>query len=217
MGGGSADSLSSQYGNVQIAQQYAGTCNINCNNSLNDVSIILLHDEIGGNVDINQQCSANSQCIFSNNIDSQADTYFSALNSSNAASAPGEIEHTYSSSLQDIQESILDSISQQCNISSTNQVNNVTFFAQDSTIGGNFIVNQDSSVSGTCELNSSMSASALATGASSNCSASGKKSKLSCKGMGGGLPFVLVAIGLIIVIIIAIFVYRHFYNKNNTK
>jgi hypothetical protein len=216
--GNSASSSSYQYADAQIAQSYQGTCDINCENSMNNVDITFINSNVGNNVNVTQSCAVNGQCLFNNTMDSTADVIFKASNSANAAAAILQLPSFDSSStfsLQSIQENINESTSQTCDVSSINQMNNLNFFAANTDISGSVNIGQSGVTNGNCQLNDSMRASAYASGTIDNCAAAGKAAKGKCSlGKGSSsITYFLIILLIIVVAIVLIIVGSHFISK----
>lgn len=202
MGGDHATSESQQIANAYITQNYAGSCSVECDNTISGLSIEFINSVLGGNLEISQVCSANAQCIFNSTNSALADVAFSAQNSTTAA--PGVIpgitsQSATSASYQQINESILQSVSQKCNVQSANSASNVSIFAENSTIGGSVIYNQTGTSEGQCQFTTTMNATDIATGSANNCSGAGKKAKKACggKGSSSGNIFLYVGAGIL--------------------
>jgi len=196
---------STQVANANITQQYAGTCNVNCDNTISNVQESFIDSIVSGGINFTQTCSVNANCLFQTTQSSLADVIFKAANSSSAAGGllPG-LSASETSSYQDINESILQSITQSCALSSYNDINNVSIYAQSSQIGGGVNFTQSGSTSGSCTFDTLMQATEEATGTSDNCSASGKSAKKSCGGKGSGIGTILLYGGIAIVIFVGV-------------
>jgi len=210
MGSSSSKSMSEQNAQVYITQQFSGTCNVTCDNVMNNVSIDLINTNVKGNVTVSQSCSSNGTCMIGSNMDSVADVLFTAANSSNASNASNlytgsflNFDNAESSSRQDIKEAINQTSNETCNISSYNQMNNISIFAANSTIGGSISIDQSGNAQGQCLLNNSMSAAAYASGIAQNQSKSGKQKK-GDKKAGKMLLFTYLIVGLVAIVIVYI-------------
>jgi len=201
----SSTSASQQYANALISQQFSGNCNISCTQVQQGVSINLIDSNVGGSVDFTQQCNVNGQCMISSTMNATSDVAFKASNSSNATDA-GLFQRDSGSStgLQDIQQQVFQNSTQNCNVSSVQQMSDMTLFALNSNIQGNVAVGQSSSVNGSCALNNSMGAATIATGAISNTSSSGKD-KIGQKKKGFYGTLTTIGIGLVVVFGVFIF------------
>ena len=189
-------SKSEQEAQTYITQQFAGTCEITCNNSASNVSIDVINDVVGGDVGITQTCSTNGACIIGNTSDTVTDVYFAAANSSNSGIAfPFQWNKSISEGRQNIKQSVREKTKEGCNMSTYNQVDNISILAANSTIGGSVGITQEGSPSGQCQLNNSMSAAAKASGQVENTSTSGKD-KAGSFGMIYWIVFVVVVISI---------------------
>lgn len=202
----SSSSTSEQSANVFMTQQFSGTCDITCQNVLSNVAISIIDSSVSGGINITQTCATNATCMISSMSNAIADVEFSASNSSSATTAQGlwpslfSWSESDSSSRQDIRENITQSTNESCNISSINQMNNISIFAANSTIGGGINISQNASTQGQCQLTNSMSASSYASGIAQNTSKSGKEKKTSK----GGSWWLYLIIGLVVVVIVFI-------------
>lgn len=206
----SSSSYTNQQYNSMLTQQYSGTCEVKCDNEINDVNMTFINSKIGGNIDITQTCSVNGQCIYNTSMDAINDAIFKAANNSNLSGPTGavsgiSINSISNTDIQDIQQTINQSISQVCSVSSTNQINNVDIFAENTDIGGNVVIDQSGNVVGSCSLTSGMQLAAYASGTIDNCSTTGKAAKKkSCGGKSGGKGSILIYVGVFIVVVIVI-------------
>ena len=216
---------STQIANANLAQQYGGSCSVKCNNTLSSGSISVINSTVQGNVEITQACSANGQCMITSSENAASDVFFKAANSaaaSNAASIlpSNNIDIAINKAYQDINQNITQSVSQKCSTTSSNNLNDVSLFAENSNIGGNMIIGQTGTADGNCTLSNQMTATALATGTIDNCAISGKKAKV-CGGKGGSgiLTYVMYAVGIIIAFVVVMFVIhfiRGYMSKGTT-
>lgn len=212
MTGNWSSAFSSQQANAAITQNYAGSCDVQCNNTINGINISIIDSILSGGINLTQSCAVNAQCLYETSQSSLSDVMFKASNSGTAAGGilPG-ISVSRTGSYQDINESILDSVSQTCSLGSYNSISNVNVNAQSSTIGGGINFTQQGSTQGECTFNTIMNATNMATGTSDNCSASGKMAKKTCGGKGGGIGSVLIYVGIGLVLFVgAMMLYRAF-------
>jgi hypothetical protein len=207
MVGAKSTSYSSQVANAKITQQYAGSCDVSCNNTISGVTIDLINSILTGGINFSQACTANANCLFETNQNSITDVVFKATNSASAAGGiiPG-ISISETGSYQNINESILQSVSQSCAISSANDISNVSIFAESSDIGGGINFTQVGNTQADCTFDTLMSATAYATGTADNCSASGKKEKKQCGGKSGSIGTYLLYGGIALVAFVGIMV-----------
>lgn len=211
MGASSSKSTSSQEADLYISQQFSGSCNVSCDNSINNLSIDIINSTVGGDVSVTQSCSTNAQCLIGSSSDATTDVLFAAANSSNAMNAgsfldPFNYDKSVSKTRQTIKSSISQSTSEQCNVSTANQMSNVSIFAANSTIGGSISVSQQGTTQGNCQLTNSMSAAAYASGQSENQSRSGKDKKGQKFGNKSGklTIFTYLIIGMVVIVIVSI-------------
>jgi hypothetical protein len=162
-----ASTISEQEAEIFITQQFGATCNIECKNVMEKISIMLENTTVGGDVIISQRCSNNGTCVISNNSDMVANVMFAAKNSSNAK----EGGDWYSSQpkvsaegRQGIKEHFKQITNEECSITSYNEMRDISAGAKKSTIGGSILVTQDGSVIGNCQMGNSLKAAAYASG-----------------------------------------------------
>jgi uncharacterized protein YaaQ len=227
MGGSStAIAKSEQTANANLMQSYSGTCNITCENKINQASITLINDEVGGDVFVSQVCAVNGHCAFNTSQNALVDILFKAANSAQANSA-GQFLQAWnttfsdSESYQDININVQQTIDQNCKISSVNYINDTNIFAANSVIGGNVYIQQKGTSYGGCTLQSIMAATEKASGIADECAAGGKgkKTKKSCSGKGGksvGSYILYIGGGLVLFVIIMAAV-RYFKGKQDQK
>ena len=187
MGGASSTVYSNQDAQLYLTQQFSGTCNVQCTNIMSGVSIDLINTTLTGGIKISQSCSTNAQCIISSNMDAVADVVLKAKNAGSAESTSAWTGQFGASrvdveSRQSIKESLVQQSNQSCNISSVNQMNDISIYAQNSSIEGGIEIDQTGNVEGSCSLDASFSEAASALGESDNSGMAGKKAN---KKMGG--------------------------------
>jgi len=224
MGGSHSKTHSEQSAEVYLTQQFSGSCNVSCQNVINHVTIDIINSTVGGSVELTQSCATNASCIIGSNMGATADVLFKATNSSNAKNAwsawsldPFNFDHASAESRQDIFESISQSSSETCNISSYNQMDNITIFVADSTIGGDISISQNASTEGQCQLTNTMTAAAYATGIAQNTAASGKDKKGQKFGNKSQMLMVVVYGVVIIAIIIAVSIAAKIITNSSRK
>lgn len=198
MVGNSSSAVSQQGANAYITQNYAGSCAVECDNTMSGVSFDFINSALDGNLDITQSCAANAQCVFNSTSNALADVLFSAQNSTTSAAGifpSWSSSFASSASYQQINERVMQHITQTCNVVSANDASNVSVFAENSTIGGNVVFSQSGSSTGDCQFNNMMSATDIATGSATNCSTAGKKGKKACGGKGGSMENIFLYVG----------------------
>lgn len=168
-----------QQASAFITQQFAGTCDVLCQNQMSDVTIDIINSNVGG-VKLTQTCSSNPNCIIGSSLGATADIILKAANSANAAKASSWFSINFDKSsiknLNNIRENISQSTNQQCNISSVNEMNDISILALNSNIGGDIALSQTGSTNGNCQLTSSTTAAANASSDVTNQARSGKGS-----------------------------------------
>lgn len=204
MGNSSSTSESIQTANEYLNQQFSGSCNVECQNIMSNVSIDLINTNLSGGINITQTCAADANCTIGSYTSAIADVMFKATNSSNASN-PGWFKFEKSSSIsqQSIVENINQSVNEECDISSLNVMNDVTVFAANSNISGGIAFQQQGSSTGTCALTNTMTAAAYASGIADNTSAAGKKAnKLAKKQTKSAklLSLTYVIIGIVVLV-----------------
>lgn len=209
MGSSVSVSSSEQSAQALLSQQFSGSCNITCTNTMDNVNIDIINSVVGGNISLTQTCSVDASCMISGSSDATSDVLFKAANSTNAKNAGnifsgdiGNMDYASSSSRQDIKQSILQNTTQTCKMASLNQMNDITILAANSVIGGNIAIGQTGSVSGQCQLNNNLSAAATATALASNTAQSGKDKKGSKKGGSAVFIGIFVVMGICVVVYI---------------
>ncbi len=222
MGAASSTTSSEQSAQASLSQKFGGTCNLQCQNTESNVSVDIINSIIGGDVDLSQTCSTNGSCMIGSMMDATSDIYFKAANSSSAGNAVGlfpwmiNYDSSSATSRQDISQSIQQSSSENCNIGSYNDYNDISILAENSTIGGNIEVSQQGSVQGQCQLTNSMSAAAYATGLADNTAQSGKDKKSSL-GLSNAAMIVIGIILTIVLLIISFMIGREVVKHLNSK
>jgi hypothetical protein len=153
MGIGGSSANNTQIANSNFIQSYAGTCDITCTNIINGSSVATINSEVGGSVGVSQTCAVNGQCSFDVSQSALTDIVFKT-NTAAAASSPlwGTFSFSNSSSYQQINQYINQTVMEKCNISSINTINNVDVYAVNSTITGNVGIGQSGTATGGCAM-----------------------------------------------------------------
>lgn len=220
--GAHSSTQSQQYYNGLIAQNYQGTCDVECTNMLSDVNITLIDTDVKGGINFDQTCNANSQCLVNSTMDSISDVVFTAANSSTAKKSGilPSINKSNANSLQSIQSSINNQVNEECKTTSANDMSNISIFASDVGISGGINFAQSGLANGSCQLNNAMQASSYATGTSNNCASAGgkKKKKSACAGKNskGAKGSLSTGVIVIIVLVIILFISRGLGSKPST-
>lgn len=196
----------SQSASAFITQQFAGTCDVTCVNKMEDVNMTFLNSNVSGGIKLSQTCSSNPNCIIGSSMGATADVMFKAVNSANAANAAKwfstNIDLTKIKSVTDIRENISQNTNQQCNISSVNQMSDISILAVNSNIGGGIALDQQGSASGNCQLTNSTTAAAIASGDETNTAKSGKGANKDKTGKMRLWTNVAIIIGVVFIIYI---------------
>lgn len=168
-------STSVQTADVDISQQFAGTCNMSCSQIMSGVDVKIKDSDVQGGINFTQTCSVDANCIINSSMDAASDVLFKTGLESNAKSGNSGIgllkgfslfDYTSATSTarQAIKQSLSQANNQECNVSSDQQITDVSVSVENSTIGGGINFNQSSSVQAKCALSNSMSAAAQAAG-----------------------------------------------------
>lgn len=210
--------VSEEQATANITQRYSGTCDIECDNTIDNTNITIINSNVEGNVGLTQACSVNGQCIFNATTNAVNDVFLKANGSTNASNAAPllgigiDIASSYSS--QTINQNVSNKVLQKCNVVSLNQMDNINIYASDSNISGNVGISQSGNVAGGCSLSSVMSAATHASATANNCSISGKKGgKKKCSAGKGGTSkggSIGIILGVLAFIVVGILVYKNF-------
>lgn len=215
MGNDSSKSSSKQSASSYLTQQFSGACNMSCEDNMDNVKIRFFNTDVDGDVCINQKCSTNANCLMSSNMDSITDILLKAANSSSVESgiAPSlSGSSSESKSKQDIKMSVNQATAQSCDVSSYNQMSNVSITAANSNIGGSVCITQDGDTSGSCALDNSMTAAAYATGMAENQASTVHVKK------GGSLTWIVALIVIVAIVgIVGYIGYMITTNMNDKK
>lgn len=193
-----------------ITQQFSGTCDVVCQNNIDNVSVTLIGSNVGGSVQLAQTCSSNPTCVIGSSFGATSDTLLKAVNSANAKNASSwfgaNMDKTKLNNLLSIRQNISQSSNQTCNIGSYNQMDDISILAVNSNIGGNIGLYQSGSANGSCQLTNSITAATAATGMSNNTATSGKDKLGQKKGSKSGklsiISYIILAIVVVVVIVI---------------
>ena len=197
MGNSKSTARSEQEGKAYITQQFAGTCEIICDNQIGNLTIDIVNTYVAGDIAVTQTCSTNGACVIGSSSDAVSDIRFAANNSSNAEPA-GILQYTEATSegRQNIKQSLRQTSNESCKVASYNQIDDVSIFAANSTIGGSIRVDQTGKAVGQCQLDNSLSAAAFASGQIDNQAKSGKEKA-------GKFSMITWVVILIIVLVVA--------------
>ncbi|AHA46082.1 hypothetical protein ISTM_184 [Insectomime virus] len=209
-----AQNTSEQLASSSVAQNFTGTCDIECKNIASGTTIDIQDSTIRGGINFTQTCSANGDCLFSTTQNATVDSMFFAKNSAQAKNAGSWMDGFFNedvatnTSYQDIRQSINQNIEDHCKIDSLNEIDRFTLLATNSDISGGIDISQKNNAQGRCAMQANFVGSAQATGSIEQSAQSGKKlGKKSGKGM--IILIVLAVIALIIIGVIIFVVVRH--------
>lgn len=161
-----------------ITQQYNSTCNVSCSNEASGIVIDIRDTNVTGGITFTQECSVDATCLSDASLDAVITTELSV----DQLAAASDILLNRASDLNNyarlsISQQLSQSVNQECNLSSSNQLSDVTILAQNSNISGGIAINQSATTSGGCVLDSSLTAATYAQGLISQTSQSGKAAK----------------------------------------
>ena len=197
-----------------ITQNYSGTCKISCDNEIHDANINIINSNVQGGVSVTQECNVDGQCYFGVTQDATSNIVSKATNSSNARNVETGIGNTDVSNVDNRQYNravINQAISQHCDDSSINDIQDMNLYVGNSNIQGGVSIMQKGNVKGNCSMNANMKALADATSIADNKSSSGKDKKASKKGSKFAMITTIVGfiVLLLIVFIIAKLIAHH--------
>src|SRR3989338_5516639 len=140
-------STSVQTADVDISQQFAGTCNMSCSQIMSGAKVDIKDSTVNGGINFTQTCSVDANCIINSSMDAASDVLFKTGLESNAKSGNSGIgllkgfslfDYTNSTSTarQAIKQSLSQANNQECNVSSDQQITDVSVSVENSTIGG---------------------------------------------------------------------------------
>lgn len=183
---GVSEASSTQVTDIDIAQTYGGQCNFGCVQNVAGSEFVLEGVTVSGNTIANKMaCVVDANCMMNNTIASTVDLLNKASNF--AASDKGgsrgvladitgaEINYSNTNSYQHNMVRLRNAITQKCDMTSSQMVNDTIFGAKNSTFLGDLTLNDMAgSVEGSCALQSSMSGAAAVTNLAENRSTSGQ-------------------------------------------
>nr|WRK65133.1 transmembrane domain containing protein [Marseillevirus futianmevirus] len=206
-----------QLASSSVAQNFTGTCDIQCQNIASGTTIDIQDSTIRGGINFTQSCSATGDCLFSTTQNAAIDSMFFAKNSAQAKNAGSWLsgflnnDIATNTSYQDIRQDINQSIEDHCKISSLNDIDRLTILATNSDISGGIDISQQGDVNGSCAMQANFVGSATATGSIEQSASSGKKvGKKSGKGM-----IILIVLAVIAVIVIGVIIFVIFRHKGD--
>jgi hypothetical protein len=187
--------------NNAITQQYSGSCDFSCNNSIKNTNIDIVNSTVEGGINLENACSIDGVCSISSSMDAVSDILYKASQSTNA-SAPGilSIEVSESDTITHVSQAIDQSVMEQCNVQASNDIVNTQIFAANSNISGGINIKNNAQVKGNCVLSNVMKAMESASLTIDQVSAAGKKVG-KCGNCGGWeIAAIYVAIGIAVIL-----------------
>lgn len=135
-------------------------CQTNVVQGIENITIKLNNVEIKGSIEVAQQADVDVNCVFNNNITSVAEKVLDAY-SSNEANADKQrglagllnlvsIEITDSTTVQDVETEIRQTIENVCHTTVDNSIRNIEMAFIESSIGENVIITQNADVTSEC-------------------------------------------------------------------
>lgn len=228
MGAGASidKAFSTQIAEADVAQNYTGTCDIKCDNQISDVVIDIENSTVGGGIIFDQQCDADTMCMFNVSESAIADVSLAQQQTQKAGNAGDwlsglfNFDETDATNYQEARSVINQQITEKCKVESINDIDNVTVYATNSDIKGPIGFYQKGNAAGTCAMNAMMKGTADASAKSEQAQTTGKKADKK-KGTTSGLIeiIIIVVVVVVVVIIIAVVifsVYKHNKGKNKT-
>lgn len=210
MGAGSSKSRSESIVRVNetISQQFAGVCDFQCQNSLQNVNIDIINTRLSGGIDISQVCSVDGTCSIDSSMEGTTNIIAkgsASTNAKNASSILGiDFDDAESISKIDLNSLIEQRVFEKCAVSSVNEARNINIFAANSNITGGIGISQKGNVKGDCAFTNAMVALENATATSSATATSGKDKKGQKCGSCSGAEVAFTYIGLGILAIVAL-------------
>lgn len=222
MGASSSTAEATVEVNQDLVQQFAGTCDFKCDNSISNVAVDIVNTRLEGGLKITQQCSADATCSVTTNMDSIVDTIAKASGSSNAKDAGfGRVDVSKGISKVRISDYVQQKVYDSCKVSSTNDIRNIQIFAANSEIDGGILIGQVGTTRGNCTFDTVMNAVENATGNSNANSTSGKDKKGEKCGSCSSLQMIAIYAGVGIAVIFALgilaFVIKSFASKGSSS
>lgn len=218
IGWSSSTARSEQNSMQQIGQQYSGTCNVTCDNSIKNLHIDIQDTTVAGGINLTQECTVDATCALTSTTNATASVTFSASNSTSASDAGdwlsglSNTDISVAESYQDMRQMISQDVQQSCNMTSVNDMDGVTILVADSGITGGINIYQQGNEGGSCTLDNMMTATAIATATANNSAQSGKKAKSSLNMIESIVGF----LGLIVVVVVIIVVIKDVMTKKTS-
>jgi len=208
----SATAFTEQQAQASATNNYAGTCDVNCQNNISDVSIDIVNSKVGG-VTLSQYCVADANCLFNDSITGVADIVLNATTSAKAQNAAAalfnsaNVDVSNATTIQDMRSSVTNAVTQNCNVNTLNQIQDVTILAENSDVSGDISINQTGSGTAGCTLIATMTAEAYASGDATTSALSGGGKKLGAYGSCGCGSFGAIISSLVSIVVIIVLVW----------
>lgn len=199
--------------NDAITQQFSGTCDFECSNTISNINVDIVNSQVWGGVNIENACSVDGTCTISSSTNALTDILLKANQSTNASTTAGifNVDISSNSYSSQVNQDINQSVSEQCKVQSVNDINNVDVFAINSQINGGINIGNTGKVVGNCALSNIMTAMESASQTIDQVSASGKKAGkcTSCS----GVEIIGIYIGIGLAVIVGLVVIAYFGKK----
>lgn len=208
-GSSKAEVYNLQTAKQYLSQQFSGTCDVACSNTMKDINITAINSDVPDGINISQACTVDGNCAFAFTGDIVSDVMFKAKNAPNAKdtgswfSGFSKKDSVTVRNRFDIGQALSQSVDQSCQISSTNQMQNVGIVAVNSSLK-DIDITQTGDAKGKCVLNGTLDAAAKATGIATNTPTSGKDKKGQKFGNKSGMLTILTWVGIAIVALAAL-------------
>lgn len=141
---------------LQLSQE---NCKANCSNYSGDNTIIINGTEIKDNLDFNQQCVTNVNCIMESQLDNQVQNILSSTIDQEQQTEQSFLDFTVSAqsnvtvAKQNITNNITQILQSSCTATSSNIRQNDLIVLSNSEIGGSVDLSQNSSATSQCTMN----------------------------------------------------------------
>lgn len=142
-----------------ILQATSESCQSNCTNIQEGQTIVINGSSIGGNIELNQQCTAQASCIMRGQIGAQVQSILNAMTKQSAVGQASMFQFSFENQNQssDISQNVTNTITQvmtsSCQGNSNNLEENNTVVLSNSRVGGDFVLSQKGSSTANCTMN----------------------------------------------------------------
>ena len=199
-------------GQSELVESYKGNCPVTCTN-ITEGTVIILKDTTVNGIKFTQKCTANAQCMFDVSLAGLSKMLFNndvkqkTKNASGFLSMNFDLSESYSE--QDISQSIRQSVDQTCSANTANIIKDVTILAENSDIGGDGIIfDQSGNATAACAMNATTKADLIGQGTNTVSQVTG-----------GNDLYTIIAIVVAVIVVggIAIFYLRKTGGKKSDK